>query len=65
MYDMFVKDTEQRIDGVIYRLKHHYNLGSKLDSINRQSKLTKSSFSEERKARGLRPIELHSDSKKG
>ena len=34
-YDNFVKETEHRIDGVIYRLEHHYNLGKKLNSINR------------------------------
>ena len=40
-YDKFVKETESRIDGVIYRLQHHYNLGKKLNAINKQSKKTK------------------------
>ena len=52
-YRSFVKETETRIDGVIYRLKHHYNLGNKLNSINRQSKLTKKSFSAGRNNEGL------------
>ena len=64
-YDRFVKETESRIDGVIYRLQHHYNLGKKINSINMQSKKTHSSFSEERKGRGLKPVELKGDTKPG
>ena len=40
-YDEFVTATENRIDGVIYRLKHHYNVGKKINSINKQSLLAK------------------------
>ena len=36
-YDDFVYSTSSRVDGVIYRLKHHYNLGKKLNNINKQS----------------------------
>ena len=50
---------------MIYRLQHHYNLGKKINSINAQAKKTHTSFSEERKARGLKPVELKGDTKPG
>ena len=49
-YDVFIKDTEKRIDSVVYRLKHINNLGRKLNAIDRQSKLTHKTFEEQKKA---------------
>lgn len=34
-YDEFVTNTSSRIDGVIYRLKNHYNVGKKINNINK------------------------------
>ena len=59
-YDVFVRETTNRIDGVIYRLQHHYNLGGKLNSINRQSKSTQKTFARTRKLQGLGPATLDS-----
>ena len=34
-YNNFVKTSEKRINGVIYRLNHNYNIGKKLNAINK------------------------------
>jgi len=47
-YDEFVEGTAARVEGVIYRLKHHYNVGKKINSINRQSQLSRSTFNKSR-----------------
>jgi hypothetical protein len=60
-YTDFVKETESRVFNLIQRLRNHYNLGSKLNAINRQSKLKKHAYSEQRKAKGLKPVNLLSD----
>lgn len=47
-YNDFVRDTEKRINSIVYRLQHHYNLNTKLNSIAKQSRLTRKTFDEQR-----------------
>ena len=46
-YDEFVEDTKGRVDGIIYRLRQRYNIGKKLNSINKQSQLAQKTFNDE------------------
>ena len=64
-YDAFVKETETRIEGVIYRLNTHYNIGRKLNAINKQSNKTKKSFSQDRRKKGKEIVDLKVDTKPG
>lgn len=58
-YNEFCDKTEARIDGVIYRLKHHYNVGKKINSINKQSMLKVHNLNKDLRARGLLTAEEH------
>eukprot|EP00353_Schmidingerella_taraikaensis_P007010 CAMPEP_0185575214 /NCGR_PEP_ID=MMETSP0434-20130131/6468_1 /TAXON_ID=626734 ORGANISM="Favella taraikaensis, Strain Fe Narragansett Bay" /NCGR_SAMPLE_ID=MMETSP0434 /ASSEMBLY_ACC=CAM_ASM_000379 /LENGTH=149 /DNA_ID=CAMNT_0028192027 /DNA_START=1242 /DNA_END=1691 /DNA_ORIENTATION=- len=53
-YEEFVDETKRRVDGVINRLRHRYNIGKKINSINKQSLLSKQTFSNEMRAKKKR-----------
>lgn len=40
-YDEFIKNSESRIDTLIYRLMNRYNLGKSIENINIQSQRKK------------------------
>ena len=50
-YEEFVVDTKHRVQGVINRLQHRYNIGKKINSINKQSLLTTKTFQSEMRKR--------------
>ena len=52
-YNDFVSSTAERIDGVIYRVKHNYNISKKMNSINDQSHLASKTFNQSLVDKGL------------
>ena len=52
-YEEFVESSAARIDGVIYRLKHHYNIGKRINSINKQSLLSVKTVNKYLRGKGL------------